>query len=355
MHPFLRKTSTKANVINKRGLPFYFPFIKKRIIFFMGVLACLFTLNYVTGYVWAIEYVGNMQISDDEMTDFARQENIHYGIKKKSINCEEEEKHLRENFPNVTWTSIYFEGTKLYIEVKENEKTEPQLSETKGTDIIADEEGVITSIVTRNGVPNIKAGDTVEKGQLLVSGSVPVYDEEQNIVNYQIYDADADIYIRTLIEYESDIESSYPVIYYTGRNINSKFVELCGYHIDAMKILNFFVARRNMQYETMTQKNQVLLLDNIYLPVFYGKINRKEYYVQYLMYTENEMKDKLSENLEKFILGLEEKGVQIVEKNVKMVQNRNDMELDGSLLVIKPTGVSVEISDDNNNQDDIKE
>ncbi len=53
MPPLLRKTGTKAHVVRKKGLPFYFPFIKKRIIFFAGVILCLALLNYVTDYVWA--------------------------------------------------------------------------------------------------------------------------------------------------------------------------------------------------------------------------------------------------------------------------------------------------------------
>ena len=196
MPPLLKKTGTKAHVVKKKGLPFYFPFIKKRIIFFAGVMICLALLNYVTDYVWAIEYVGNLQVSDDELSDFLERESIHYGMKKDSINCDEKEKRLREAFPNVTWTSIYFDGTKLFIEVKENEKSEPVERVTRGTNIIADEAGTITSIVTRNGVPKVKAGDRVEEGQLLVAGGVPVYDESQSIVGFQIYDADADIYIR---------------------------------------------------------------------------------------------------------------------------------------------------------------
>ena len=107
---------------HKNGLLFYIPFLKKRILFFIGIFACLFMLNWVTQYIWAIEYVGNMQISDDELTDFLREEGIHYGMTKASLNCEEKEKQLRAAFPVVTWTSIYFEGTKLYVEVKENEK-----------------------------------------------------------------------------------------------------------------------------------------------------------------------------------------------------------------------------------------
>lgn len=345
MPPLLRKTGTKVNVMKKRGLPFYIPFIKKRIIFFIGLLICLAMLNYVTGYIWAIEYVGNLQVSDDEMSDFLSRENIHYGMKKKNLNCEEEEKRLRETFQNVTWTSIYFEGTKLCIEVKENEKSEPEIVEIKGTDIVANESGTITSIVTRNGVPKVKAGDTVEKGQVLVEGQVPIYDESQSIVDYQVYDADADIYIMTPIEYKCSIKKSYPVINYTGKDMKTLFLEACGYHIDGTFLYDLFNGNGNTLHETMTEKHQIVLLDNIYLPMYYGQISRKEYYIRYLTYTETEMKNKLSDNFEKIIFGLQEKGVQIVEKSVKMVQNRDGLELHGDLLVIKPTGERVAITE----------
>lgn len=353
--PFLKKTGTKASVVKKTGLPFYFPFIKKRIIFFIGVAACLAMLNFVTGYVWAIEYVGNLQISDDELTDFLEQEDIHYGIKKDSINCEDKEKRLREQFQNVTWASIYFEGTKLYVEVKENEKSEPVATNIRGTDIVADESGVITSIITRNGVPMLKAGDSVEKGDVLVSGSVPIYDESQLVTGYHIYDADADIYIRTPIEYEYAIKKSYPVICYTGNDTCVRFLELFGCHIDAMPVYDLLSGKKNSACEVTTEKKQLILLDNIYLPVYYGKINKKEYYIRYMTYTEEELKSLLWEQYEKFILCLQQKGVQIVEKNVKIVENRDGMEINGDLLVIKSTGERVDIAVTAQDEETIKE
>ncbi|MCM1182275.1 MAG: sporulation protein YqfD [Roseburia sp.] len=341
--PLLRKTGTKAKVLEKRGLPFYIPFMKKRIIFFVGVLACMVTLNVVTDYVWAIEYVGNLQVSDDELTDFVRGEGIHYGMKKEQLNCEEKEKRLREAFPTVTWTSIWFEGTKLYIEVKENEKPEPVTIETRGTDIVATDAGTIVSIVTRNGVPVVKAGDTVEQGQILVEGRVPVYDESRSIVNYQIYDADADIRIQTPVSYSDKIAKSYPVMQYTGVDTHARFIEIFGYRFDSLALRNRLRGRRASPGETVTQRHQLVLLGNIYLPVYYGEINRKEYYLCYLAYTPEEMKRKLTDNFEKYILSLGEKGVQIVEKNVKIVQNRDNMEMQGEILVVKSTGESVAI------------
>ena len=107
MHPLMRKTGTKVKVLHKNGFSFYIPFLKKRILFFIGIFVCLFMLNWVTQYIWAIEYVGNMQISDDELTDFLKEEGIHYGMTKASLNCEEKEKQLRAAFPVVTGNGYY--------------------------------------------------------------------------------------------------------------------------------------------------------------------------------------------------------------------------------------------------------
>ena len=53
----------------------------------------------------------------------------------------------------------------------------------------------------------------------------------------------------------------------------------------------------------------------------------------------------MNDNLQKFILCLQEKGVQIVEKNVKIKENANNMEMVGDILVVKPTGEAKNIRD----------
>ena len=334
MHPLMQKTRTKVKVQNKNGLPFYIPFLKKRILFFIGVIGCLTLLNVTTDYIWAIEYVGNVQISDDELTDFLTKEGIHYGMAKESLDCEEKEKQLRAAFPVVTWTSIYYEGTKLYVEVKENDKHFEEKKPSQGMDILSGENGTIVSIITRNGVPQVKAGDTVEKGQILVSGQVPVYDESQSIVDYQIYEADADIKISTICNYTKYINEIYPVVVYQNqKTARGVYVETPWFYIESPVL-----TQKEHTYETIRQKTQICLLDNIYLPVFYGTILKKEYAIQYCNYTTKDMQNILLEQFEKFILCLQEKGVQIIEKDVKMEKNRKGMKINADLFVIKPTG-----------------
>lgn len=354
----LRKTNTKIHIEKKYGLPFYLPFVKKRIIFFIGIILCIAFLRCSTEYVWAIEYSGNCNITSEQLSDFLSERNIHYGIKKDKINCEEEEKQLRTKFANVTWTSIYFEGTKLVVELKENDIKEIVKSDFSGKDILATEDGVIISIITRNGVPKVKAGDKVEKGQVLVEGKVPVYDEEQNVVDYQIYDADADIYIQTILSYDLNINRKYNFFTYTDNNSRGYFIELLGYHFETMEvkdvlkkigekisIIDEVFGKDNdkkdtkMLEESILEKKQLVLLEDIYLPVYYGTINRKQYYVKHSYHTQAEMQGKLTDELEKIILCLSEKGVQIVEKNVKIEHDGNGMTMHVELMVNKLIGI----------------
>lgn len=335
----LRKTETKVKIVKKCGLMFYIPFFKKRIIFFIGVVMCLSLLYVTTDYIWAVEYIGNSMISDDELTDFLREENIYYGMKKENLNCDEKEKRLREKFQNVTWTSIYFQGTKLFVELKENTPKDEEEKVTQGTDIVAEHSGTIVSVLTRNGVPKVKAGDEVEEGQILVEGSVPVYDESGNIIKYQIYDADADIYIRTLDSYADSVSKSYSVIEYYGKAKKGFFIEIPKFRMETP-----FFENPNLYYEILWEKKQVALLDNLYIPCYYGKIVRRTYHIQYYEYTDEELERQLADNFEKYILCLQEKGVQIIEKNGKIDKNRKGMKMEVQLQIVCRTGKSVSIT-----------
>ena len=60
-------------------------------------------------------------------------------------------------------------------------------------------------MITRAGTPKVKPGDEVEKGQILVSGIVDVYNDAKEVVNQRPVSADADIFVRVDIPYEEHL------------------------------------------------------------------------------------------------------------------------------------------------------
>jgi len=158
-------------------------------------------LFVMSGFIWNITLEGNYRFSDDTLLHYLDQLDIRYGVRKGGIDCESLEESIRSSFPDIIWVSAQISGTRLMIKVKENDgmRSIPVKDETPRS-LTAAKDGVITRMVVRSGKAQAEPGDTVQQGQLLVSGVVPIYNDAQELVNEQYVRADADIYARTVDE-----------------------------------------------------------------------------------------------------------------------------------------------------------
>lgn len=339
LRPIVRKTKTKVAILQRYGLPFFVPKIRKRWIFTLGILGCMLFLMLMTTCIWSIEIVGNQSITNEEFMDYLSTHGIVYGMKKKDVPIEELEKDIRLQFDIVTWDSVKLKGTKLYIQLKENtlidndKKEEPKY---QASDLIAPKDGVIVKMVTRSGIPNVAVGTAIKKGDLLVSGLIPIFGEDTLVKKYQYSNADADIYLQCVYNYKDCLELKYEAKYFTGKEKQIYFLEIMGKGID--------LPHRQIkykEYDIYSETHQLKILDNYYLPVYWGKKTVREYEIQTKKYSKEEAKQKLIYNLNEFIATLKEKGVQIIEKDVKIVNINETMKVTGSIQVIEPTGVQV--------------
>ena len=220
----VKKTGTKVAIQKRCGLPFFVPGMKRRKIFLLGLVGSLAFWVWMSTFIWAVDVKGNFSVSEDVFMDFLKRQDVYVGMKRNQVNIEELEKKIRQEFDIVTWTSAKIDGTRLEIQIKENEVDsggEAQVQENQfGSDLVAEEDGQIVSMVTRAGVPQVAVGAEVKKGDILVAGSVPVYNEDATVRRYQYYDADADVLIsRNLIKTE-EIPLSYRKKEYTGEEKN---------------------------------------------------------------------------------------------------------------------------------------
>jgi len=68
--------------------------------------------------------------------------------------------------------SISLKGTRIYVDVTERTKPPVLINKNIPCDIVASRDGVIYSIVAKEGLETVKIGDTVTKGQLLITGRI---------------------------------------------------------------------------------------------------------------------------------------------------------------------------------------
>mgnify|MGYP000529673639 FL=1 len=65
----------------------------------------------MTLFIWDIEFEGNYRYTEDNLRICLEKMDLHCGILKKKINCEEVETFIRTDLPEVTWVSASVTGT----------------------------------------------------------------------------------------------------------------------------------------------------------------------------------------------------------------------------------------------------
>lgn len=334
-----RKTGTRVVITKRYGLPFLSVKMWKRRIFVLGLLGSLFFWIWMSGFIWAIEVDGNYYVTTDVFQDFLLENGLKVGMKKEEVDIEALEKAIRAQFDIVTWTSAQIDGTRLLIQIRENdltmtgEKTESQENSGEGTDLVAQKDGTIISIVTRSGVPLVSAGAEVKAGDVLVEGGVPIYNEDGTIRRYDFCVADADIMLQCIYEMEEELDENYEQKQYTGKEKKYPFIMF------GTRKLKFPSFREYEQSDTVEEKTQLRLFENYYLPVYIGCDLVREYVTEEKVYTKEEVKVLFESKISKFIETLQEKGVQIIEKNVTINKTSGVWKMQVDFLVIEKTGI----------------
>ncbi len=336
---FTRKTGTRVVITQRYGLPFLSVRMWRRKIFIAGLVGSLLFWLWMAGFIWAVEVEGNFFITTDMFQDFLVENGIRTGMNKKEVDIEKLEEAIRTKFDIVTWTSAKIEGTKLLIQVRENDLIQMEAgsadaAETEqGMDLTANKDGVVVSMVTRSGVPLVHIGDEVKKGDILVEGAVPIYQDDGTVKRYEYCVADADIMLQCVYSLKEEIMEKHEEKHFTGKEKKQFFI-IFGTKEIKMPLLG----KKFDQCDMIEEKKQLKIFRNYYLPVYIGSNQYREYKVEEQIYTKEQVKVLFEEKLQKFIETLQEKGVQIVEKNVTIKKASGKWKMNADFLAQELTG-----------------
>ena len=304
---------------------------KNRVGICCGILA--FAALYVMSlFVWDIDFAGNMRYTDSYLLQFVKNEGYKPGMKISSVACDRLEKRLRNEFDDITWVSARLEGTRLVVEIEENNTASAKEKEQTPCSLKASKSGIIARMITRRGTPLVKKGDQVEKGDLLVSGLLPIYNDSQEIVGYEKTNASADVWIK----YEENIEITIPrsqtVRHYTSKKVHSGLV-LFGHRFCLPQSL-----MASDQEELYIEQHQWKLFEHFYLPFYNEEYCLMKYENATVCYDDESLTKQADQKYLEFIIQLEKLGVEIIENNVTILDNDSACLFRLEMITEEPAG-----------------
>lgn len=333
LKPILKKTRTKVKILRRCGMPFHAHHYRKRKVFCLGIILCSALLYYLSGFIWNIEVNGNSYLSEEVILDFLEEEESSFGAKKSRVDCAALEEALRSRYSEVIWTSVKIYGTKMTVDIQENLLPEEDYQKKEDTvcDIVASKDGVISGIVTRSGTPLVAAGDEVKKGDILVSGCLEIRDDNGEVSGYLYESADADITARVIYPYEDVVEADYIDETPTGNEKTDYCVQVFGY-----TLANPFFKHGFAHCSVVSDTGQLHFTDNFYLPVSLTRKTYQEYRKTKKTHSEAEIRQIATKNLRNYLADLEEKGIQIIGKNVIIEKKNKKYVAHGTIQVYEP-------------------
>jgi len=322
----VRTSKVKAAVIKRNGLPFLLKDLYKRRMFILFLLFFVLLMHYQRTHLWSVSVEGNTTITYDRIMDFLLDTYYAPGMKIQGFPKNEAEKSMRNAFPEISWICISTEGTVLNVSLIENIGESPSEDDFIPSSVYAAEDGIVKRLLVGSGTPMVKVGDEVKKGDLLISGIVG----EDNLKAYGkspiFTEAKGDYICEITVPYYNEIKREEMTRFYDEKRKTT------------IGLLN---KNLNTAFFNKTKKENETILKIYHKPAFFQYYDYFPFFVKTIKssfiqkkvsLTDEELDLRLYENLAVFIRSLEEKGVQNIQKNVKITNSNNGRCMYGELI-----------------------
>ena len=166
------KNGIVFTLVKARGLPVLFSGYLKRYGLIAGVLAGLAVMVVSQLFVWSISIAGNDKVPKSEILSALGQCGVKVGAFIPPIDSYEKANEFLMICRDISSCTVSIDGNRMTVTVLERAPV-PEIADTKGYyNVVASRDGVIVDIDAADGTPEVKEGDTVVEGQLLINSFI---------------------------------------------------------------------------------------------------------------------------------------------------------------------------------------
>ena len=241
---------------------------KKRSGLFVGFFLAAFLLILSSMFVWDITVTGADRIPEKRILTALEQRGLRLGTFIPTFDTDIAEQTLILDVDGLSFVSVKCKGTVVQVEVREREKETEILDTESPSNLIAAVDGQIEALRVTGGVTTVKLGETVKKGELLVSGII-----DSAALGYRLVRARGEVLARTTLTYQVEIPYETTEKVYTGRFFTQKSIKIFSKTIKLFRKDSIYAS----SCDKIESERRVFLFGLIKLPVFIIEAEYAEY------------------------------------------------------------------------------
>lgn len=188
----------RLTVLEERGLRFRWNQISRRKSTLVGICLFFLILLYQNAFVSQIQINGYEHLSEEELRQSLKAAGLYEGCRKPE-DLDKIEVALYREFEEISWVGIKYHGSMASVDLSERHIEEEAVKSDEPAHIVAKESAYVEKVIPREGLAQVEKGSYAEKGEILISGIVPLADTtygngEEEVQTSRFVHAEGEVY-----------------------------------------------------------------------------------------------------------------------------------------------------------------
>lgn len=167
-----RKYACRIRIIKKSGAVSACGRLKTRKVLLFGWIPLLLAIFLLSRFVWIVQVTGCSDIPEEDVYTILDGMGIRPGISSKELDHYAISRALSAKDARIAWAGTSRKGVVLTVEIVEAEQIPQNFGEQEPCSLYAAKDGVIKTVTALKGRSVVAAGQTVKKGDLLITGEL---------------------------------------------------------------------------------------------------------------------------------------------------------------------------------------
>lgn len=173
-YPQARKLAQKRGdclkILEKRGIYWMLPRLLRRPVLLLGAAVLTGLTLFLPSRILFVQVEGNAAVPARQILEAAAESGLAFGTSRRQVRSEKVKNALLSKIPQLQWAGVNTSGCVATVSVRERTVLPPAQDPVGVSSLCAVRDGYIRSITATAGTALVQPGQTVQAGQVLISG-----------------------------------------------------------------------------------------------------------------------------------------------------------------------------------------
>ena len=273
-----QKAMCELRAPRRAGLPVLAMDLRRRWAFLTGMGLCVLALCVLSQVVLTVDVEGNETVSTAVILDELSRLGLRPGVFGPLLEEEEISNAALIELEELSFLSVNLYGCRAQVQVKEAEEAPDRPDKTIPADLVSAAGGIVTQVTATAGQALVQEGDTVVKGDVLITGfmDLPEISEAEADAGMYVVRASGQAWARTWRTLKAQIPLTARVKAYTGASKTRFALDFFGQRVNFYQNSGISYAR----YDKIVKVKTLSLPGGGVLPISLIQETAREYETQ---------------------------------------------------------------------------